>query len=46
MVNKKTKDDFIKTRIQEYEDEIRGIEEEIEMFEYNKKNSKDPEYKR
>ena len=40
-----TKDDFIKTTIQEYEDEIRRIEEEIEIYEYNKKKSKDPEYK-
>ena len=45
MENKITKEDFIKTTIQEYEDEIRGIESDIEMYEYNKKKSKDPEYR-
>ena len=45
MENKIIKEDFIKTRIQKYEDEIRGIESEIEMFEFNKKKSKDPEYR-
>ena len=45
MENKIIKEDFIKTSIQEYEDEIRGIEEEIGMYEYYKKKSKDPDYK-
>ena len=45
MENKIIKDDFIKTTRQEYEEEIRGIESEIEMYEYNKKKSKDPDYK-
>ena len=45
MENKIIKDDFIKTTIQEYEEEIRGIESEIEMYEYNKKKSKDPDHK-
>ena len=40
-----TNEDFIRKAIQDYEDEIRGIEEEIEMYEYNKKKSKDPEYR-
>lgn len=35
----------INTCIQEYEDETRGIESEIEMYEYNKKKSQDPDYK-
>ena len=43
---KKSKENFIRKTIQGYEDEIRGIESEIEMYEYNKKKSKDPEYKR
>lgn len=45
MENKTTKEDFIKKTIQDYEYEIRGIESEIEMYEYNKKKSKDPDYK-
>ena len=45
MENKETKDDFIKTTIQEYEEEIRWIESEIEMYEYNKKKSIDSEYR-
>ena len=45
MGNKIIKEDFINSTIQEYEGEIRGIEEEIKMFEYNKENSKDPDYK-
>ena len=45
MENNKTKDDFFRKTIQEYEDEIRGIEEEIRMYEYNKKKSKDTDYK-
>lgn len=36
---------FHKKSIQDYENEIRKIEEEIEMYEYNKKKSKDPDYK-
>lgn len=36
---------FHKKSIQDYENEIRRIEEEIEMYEYNKKKSKDPDYK-
>lgn len=45
MENNKTKDDFFRKTIQDYEDEIRGIEEEIRMYEYNKKKSKDTDYK-
>ena len=45
MENKKTKEDFIKKTIQDYENEIKGIESEIEMYEYNKKKFKDPDFK-
>ena len=47
MEDKITKEleNFTNSPIQEYEDEIRGIEEEIEMYEYNKKKSKDPDHK-